>query len=166
LQNTYLFTFAHLCIHFFTILEGLLLEETFSLVELNQVAGTVWQGIKHGKSRVIALHGKMGAGKTTFTTALIKIMGSPDAGSSPTFSIINQYRDALGNPIYHMDWYRLDDEEEILQTGAEEVMYSGSWCIVEWSEKAPALLPENTIHIFLSHQTDGRRTLKIIGPTD
>jgi tRNA threonylcarbamoyladenosine biosynthesis protein TsaE len=142
------------------------LEQKFGLADLDDIAEKIWQTINHGQSRVIALHGEMGAGKTTFTTALIKIMGSTDAGSSPTFSIINQYRDGLGNPIYHMDWYRLDDVEEILQTGAEEVMYSGSWCIVEWSEKAPSLLPENTIHIFLSLDPDGLRTLKLFAPTD
>jgi tRNA threonylcarbamoyladenosine biosynthesis protein TsaE len=165
-KTYHLFTFVLLFTCFFNKLRGFPLENTFSLRELGIVAEKAWQIINHGNSRVIALHGEMGAGKTTFTASLLKAMGSPDAASSPTFSIINQYKDPIGTPIYHMDWYRLDDEEEILQTGAEDLLYSGNWCLVEWSEKAPGLLPENTIHIFLSLEPDNRRTLKLSAPAD
>jgi tRNA threonylcarbamoyladenosine biosynthesis protein TsaE len=136
------------------------MELLYSLLELPKVAGTVWELLKNEKSRTIALHGKMGAGKTTFVTALLKQMGSPDAGSSPTFSIINQYVDRDGHPVYHMDWYRLEGEEEIIQAGCEDVLYSGHWSLVEWSEKAPDLLPEDTRHIFLLWE--GLETRKLI----
>lgn len=135
------------------------MELIYSLLELPNVAETVWTILKNGKSRSVALHGEMGAGKTTFVNALLKKMGSPDAGSSPTFSIINQYVDSDGCPVYHMDWYRLKDEEEIIQAGCQDVLYSGHWTLVEWSEKAPDLLPGNTWHIYLSFTAMEKRKL-------
>jgi tRNA threonylcarbamoyladenosine biosynthesis protein TsaE len=140
------------------------MEKKYGIDELNDLAFLVWESLKNEESRVIALHGEMGAGKTTFSAALIKAMGSSDAGSSPTFSIINQYRNANGTPIFHMDWYRLDDEEEVMQAGGEDTLYSGHWCLVEWSEKAPALLPDNTIHISLALEPDGKRKLVLRKP--
>lgn len=140
------------------------MEKIFSIHEIGSLASEVWELLKHEETKVIALHGQMGAGKTTFTAALIKAMGSPDAGSSPTFSIINQYQDANGIPIYHMDWYRLDDAEEIILAGGEDTLYSGNWCVVEWPEKAPELLPENAIHITLTPESNDKRKLVVIIP--
>ena len=110
---------------------------------------------------VVAFYGQMGAGKTTFISALCKALNTTDAASSPTFSIINQYKTAAGQIIYHMDWYRLKDEEEALQAGVEDALYSGHLCLVEWPERAAALLPVDTLFINLELVDEGKRRLVI-----
>lgn len=114
-----------------------------------------------GKSKVIALHGEMGAGKTTLVNALCTAMGVKDTVGSPTFSIINEYRTADGNIIYHMDLYRLKGDEEAIAAGVEDALYSGNTCFVEWPEKIPRLLPENTVHCYLQTVGNNERNLKI-----
>jgi tRNA threonylcarbamoyladenosine biosynthesis protein TsaE len=100
-----------------------------------------------GQNKVIALHGEMGAGKTTFVHAICHALGVAEPVSSPTYSIINQYTSANGEIIYHIDLYRLRDEEEALQAGVEDCLYAGGWCFVEWPEKAPAIFPINTLQV-------------------
>lgn len=132
---------------------------TFTLDEINTVAAEILNHPALATPGVIALYGQMGAGKTTFTSALLRALGSHDVATSPTFSIINQYFDKAGKPVYHMDWYRLRDEEEALQAGVEDPMYSGNWCLVEWPEKAENLLPEHTIKIQLTANENGSRSM-------
>jgi tRNA threonylcarbamoyladenosine biosynthesis protein TsaE len=146
-------------IHQNTFLSCTAMQTIFHLSEIPKAADTLLAYAKEQSSRVIALNGQMGAGKTTFTAAFLKALGSKDIANSPTFSIINQYRDSTGKPVYHMDWYRLRDEEEALQAGVEDCLYSGYWCLVEWPEKAERLLPENTIIVHLTTNEDGSRTL-------
>lgn len=100
-----------------------------------------------GTHSTIAFHGHMGAGKTTFITALCKALGVEETTNSPTYSIINQYKTAGGKIIYHMDWYRLRDEEEATNAGVEEALYRGNLCLVEWPDRAAALLPADTLHV-------------------
>ena len=91
----------------------------------------------------------MGAGKTTFIHALCDVKGVKDVVGSPTFSIINEYvfdENGQMKKIFHIDLYRLKDEEEAFQTGVEDCLYSEHICFVEWPEKAPHILPEDTIH--------------------
>jgi len=107
---------------------------------------------------VLAFHGEMGAGKTTFIHALCGVMGVKGAVSSPTFSIINQYTAAAGDTIYHMDLYRLKDANEAVNAGVEDCLYSQSICLVEWPEKAPGIFPDDTLHItIISTGTDTRK---------
>lgn len=110
--------------------------------------------------KVFALNGEMGAGKTTFIHALCEVMQVRDNISSPTFSIINQYNTADGKLIYHMDLYRIKDENEAVQAGVEDCLYSGNTCFVEWPDKAPGLFPEETLHIVISSAGDNTRKLK------
>ena len=103
--------------------------------------------------KVLALHGELGAGKTTFTAALCRYLDVRETPDSPTFSLINQYtfddKEGQEQIIYHTDWYRLRDEEEARMAGIEDMLAEDyAWCIVEWSENAPALLPENTLHLY------------------
>ena len=111
------------------------------------------------KWKVIALHGDMGAGKTTLVAALCQALGSDDLTGSPTFSIINQYQTKSGKTIYHMDWYRLKDEEEAVAAGVEDALYSGNICLVEWPDRAPALLPDDTLHLQINTIDEDTRKL-------
>ena len=122
------------------------MNRTFTLDEIDTVANDFLQ--QTGGAHVIALHGQLGAGKTTFVRALCRAKGVGDAVSSPTYSIINEYQGREGK-IYHIDLYRLQDEQEVMQAGVEECLYSGELCLVEWPERAEALFPAETVHVFV-----------------
>ncbi|HET6991292.1 MAG TPA: tRNA (adenosine(37)-N6)-threonylcarbamoyltransferase complex ATPase subunit type 1 TsaE, partial [Bacteroidia bacterium] len=96
------------------------------------------------EKRIFAFHGELGAGKTTFIKALCVELGVKDTMSSPSFSLVNEYHDGKENPVYHFDLYRLKSPEEALDIGMEEYLYSGNYCFVEWPERAPEILPEET----------------------
>lgn len=136
----------------------------FKLADLPAVAASFWK--EYGAHKVFAFHAEMGVGKTTFIHALCDALGVKDAVGSPTFSIINEYNGNLdGKPVtvYHMDLYRLRDEEEAARAGVEDALYSGDICLVEWPEKAPALFPPDTIHVYLKLLETGERKLQING---
>lgn len=111
--------------------------------------------------KVIAFHGEMGAGKTTFIHSLCRILGVQNSVSSPTFSIINEYLSADGSILFHMDLYRLKDESEGIDAGVEDCMYSGNMCLVEWPEKAPGLFPAETLHCYFNTVGGNQRKLQI-----
>ena len=106
----------------------------------------------------------MGTGKTTFVHALCDVLGVTDAVGSPTFSIINQYQLADGRTLYHLDLYRINDEEEAIQAGIEEVLYSGEYCMVEWPEKIPTLMPDNVLTVHLETVNELKRRITITIP--
>jgi tRNA threonylcarbamoyladenosine biosynthesis protein TsaE len=111
--------------------------------------------------RVFAFNGEMGAGKTTFIHALCEAAGIKDTISSPTFSIINQYGTESDATIYHMDLYRIKDENEAINAGVEDCLYSGNTCFVEWPEKAPGIFPDDTLHISIISIDVNTRKLQI-----
>ncbi len=128
------------------------------LDELDRAAKEFLKAI--GGHRLIALHGPMGAGKTTFTTALCRELGvREDAVGSPTFAIVNEYRSAAGESIYHFDFYRITKNEEALDIGLYDYLDSGSLCLMEWAENIEDLLPEETLVVHISVGEDGSRTL-------
>ncbi len=129
----------------------------FSLSDI-KVAATQLLEAAHGK-KVFAFKGEMGAGKTTFIHALCEVTGVKGTVSSPTFSIINQYVTAADKIVYHMDLYRLKDEQEALNAGVEDCLYSGNICLVEWPEKAPGIFPDDTLYITIT--TAGSNTRKV-----
>ena len=138
---------------------------TVSLDELNTFANSFWQLVKNAK--LFAFHGEMGAGKTTLITALCRQKGVKDVISSPTFSIINEYRFLENNierKIYHLDLYRLDSMEEIIQAGVEDCIYSGDICFIEWPERVPEFLSENTVHAYITIVGKTSRQVKIEMP--
>lgn len=138
------------------------MELTFTLDTIREAAASLLQ--MTGSAPVIALHGEMGAGKTTFIHALCDIKQVKDVVGSPTFSIINQYvytEEGREKKIFHIDLYRLKDEEEAIQAGVEDCLYSGHTCFVEWPERASGLLPEDTVHIQLTIVDAGTRKLTI-----
>lgn len=131
----------------------------FSLAEIDNAAR---QFLKLTAGRkVFAFHAAMGAGKTTFIHALSEALGTEDTVGSPTFSIINQYQIPGDECIYHIDLYRLKDEEEALQAGVEDCFYSGNYCFVEWPEKTPSLLPPGTVHVSVLPLNNETRKLTI-----
>jgi tRNA threonylcarbamoyladenosine biosynthesis protein TsaE len=101
---------------------------------------------EYGDKTIWAFFAPMGAGKTTLISQICKQLGVEDAVSSPTFAIMNQY-EANGKLIYHMDWYRLENEAEAIRTGVEAAMEEADLCFIEWPEKAPGLLTENCVQI-------------------
>lgn len=112
-----------------------------------------------GESRVIAFYGSMGAGKTTFITALCEALGVRDVVNSPTFTIVNEYRDGAGEPVYHFDFYRINRLSEALDIGLYEYFDSGALCLVEWPEMIEELLPEDVLKVQILVDDADTRTL-------
>ena len=109
---------------------------------------------------IIAFYAPMGAGKTTFTTAICRALGvREDAASSPSFSIVNEYRTAAGEPVFHFDFYRIEKLEEALDIGFYDYIDSGCLCIIEWPEKIEDLLPEETLIVRIEVLPDQSRVL-------
>lgn len=102
-----------------------------------------------GDDRIFAFDGPMGAGKTTLISEVCRQLGVKDDVGSPTFSIVNEYRDGEGNPIYHFDFYRIKDIEEAIEIGIDDYFYSGALCLIEWPERIEPLLPDETQTITL-----------------
>lgn len=110
--------------------------------------------------KLIAFYAPMGAGKTTFTTALCRALGvQADAVSSPTFAIVNEYRTADGDSIFHFDFYRLKGSAEALDIGFYDYIDSGCLCLMEWPENIEEIIPEETLRVTISVQADGSRRL-------
>ena len=129
------------------------------LEDLDRAARAFLEAI--GENTLIAFYAPMGAGKTTFTTALCKVLGvQEDAVSSPTFAIVNEYRAASGRPVYHFDFYRIEDPREALDIGLYDYLDSGELCLMEWPENIEGLLPEETLKVQISVQPDGSRELR------
>ena len=114
-----------------------------------------------GDRTVFAFNGKMGAGKTTFIKAICEVMGVKETVNSPTFSIVNEYEAADGRIIYHFDCYRITNTQEALDLGAEDYLYSGNLCFIEWSENMAPLLPDSLVNVDIEEQEDGKREIKM-----
>ena len=128
------------------------------LEDLDRAAGEFLKAI--GDNTLIAFYAPMGAGKTTFTTAVCKALGvQEDAISSPTFAIVNEYRGGKGQPLYHFDFYRIERPEEALDIGLYDYLDSGCLCLMEWPENIEGLLPEETLKVNIQVNADGSRTL-------
>ncbi len=120
-----------------------------------------------GDYTVYAFYGEMGAGKTTFINALCKELGvETDITSSPSFAIINEYRsDTTAELIYHFDCYRLENEAEAQDIGAEDYFDCGALCFIEWPERIEGLLPDDTVRVdIIVNPDDDSRTLKMTLP--
>ncbi len=113
-----------------------------------------------GDDTLFAFYGEMGVGKTTFITEVCRQLGASEDSGSPTFSIVNEYSDSAGNPIYHFDFYRLGSPQEALDIGAEDYFYSGNLCFMEWPERIGRVLPEETVKVSVNLLPDERRIIK------
>ncbi|MCB2410169.1 tRNA (adenosine(37)-N6)-threonylcarbamoyltransferase complex ATPase subunit type 1 TsaE [Hymenobacter lucidus] len=126
-----------------------------SLAELPAAATRLHAAVAASGRTIVEFEGEMGAGKTTLIKALCATMGVLDDVSSPTFALVNEYRDARDQPIYHFDFYRLDDPQEAVNIGALEYFDSGYLCLIEWPSRVAALLPPDRLLV----------TLTVTGPT-
>ncbi len=131
----------------------------FTLTDIDQAAIKFIDAIKQNK--VVAFHGEMGAGKTTFINAVCRLLQVKDMISSPTFSIINEYTTSNERVVFHIDLYRLKDEAEAIAAGVEECIQSNSYCFVEWPEKAIGIFPPDTLHCYLTSTGNNERKLLI-----
>ena len=127
-----------------------------SLADLPEVAKKIldWnQSVK-----IIALQGKMGAGKTTLIQSFCEVLDVEEVVNSPTFSLVNEYTRIEGDPVYHFDFYRINKLEEVFDIGYEEYFYSDQYCFIEWPEMVKELLPENYILVEITVDEQERRT--------
>lgn len=111
--------------------------------------------------RIFAFYGSMGAGKTTFIKAVCETLGSSDIISSPTFTLVNEYRSDKGEPLYHIDFYRIKKYDEVYDFGIEEYLTSGSYCFMEWPELVEDILPPETVKVKITAGEDETRTLEL-----
>jgi tRNA threonylcarbamoyladenosine biosynthesis protein TsaE len=134
------------------------MELIVTLGDIHDKAREFWQVVNGRK--VMAFYGQMGTGKTTFIHAMCKEKKVSSTISSPTFSIINEYL-YPGGSIFHIDLYRLQDEDEAIRAGVEDCLFSGNVCLVEWPERAPRILPETTVHVFIDWIDAETRRLRL-----
>jgi len=135
------------------------MELLFTLEEIHTAAQKLLASA--GMHKVFAFDGEMGAGKTTFIHALCKELEVVDVVSSPTFSIINQYKTKSGEMIFHLDLYRLKNTEEAVNAGVEDCLFSDNICLVEWPDKAPGIFPHDTLRITITILDTNRRKMQI-----
>ncbi len=128
----------------------------FGLDTINDVANLL---LKRFNSKTILFYGDMGVGKTTLISALLKALGGKVKATSPTFSIVNEYK-VKDDIVYHFDFYRIEDVEEALDIGIEDYLYSGYWNFVEWPDRISDFLPNEADILHLKRNKDGSRTLK------
>lgn len=133
-------------------------EREFTIDELPEVAKEFIDSV--GDERIFLFEGDMGAGKTTFIAEVCRQLGADDDFGSPTFSLINEYKDREGNPIYHFDFYRISSPNEIFDIGIEDYFYSGSLCFVEWPERLGSYEPEDARIVTLTEKEDGKRIIR------
>ena len=127
---------------------------------INDIDNVAKQLLDNVSAKTLLFYGDMGVGKTTLIKAIVKALGSQDIVTSPTFAIINQYQ-SQEDPIYHFDFYRINDIEEAYNFGIEDYLYSNYWCIIEWPERIQDILPKYADRIDLVLNPDNSRTLKL-----
>ena len=112
--------------------------------------------------KIWCFDGDMGVGKTTLIKEICKLLGVSDSMSSPTFSIVNEYRDSNDQPIYHFDFYRIKNEQEALDIGVEEYFYSDDLCLIEWPELIDSLIPEQHLKINIKLVENNQREIAAV----
>ena len=132
-----------------------------TLAALPAAAAQVRAAIAESGATVVVFEGEMGAGKTTLIRALAATLGVADDVSSPTFSLVNEYRDARNQPVYHFDFYRIESVDEAVRMGASEYFDSGYLCLVEWPARVAALLPTPHLEVAICVTDAEAREIKL-----
>jgi tRNA threonylcarbamoyladenosine biosynthesis protein TsaE len=118
--------------------------------------------LKHtGDSKIFAFYGSMGAGKTTIIKAICEVLGAIDIVSSPTFTLVNEYRTSKGETLYHIDFYRIKKQEEVFDFGIEEYLSGDSYCFMEWPELIEEILPPERVSVRITVDDNEQRTLLV-----
>jgi len=127
---------------------------------LNEIDGAAKEFLKIVKdNKVFAFSGELGAGKTTFISAVCKELKVPETVTSPTYSIIQEYKTVGDKIIYHIDLYRIKSGQEAMEAGIEDCLNSNEICLVEWPEKAMEIFPADTVFINLEIVSESKRKL-------
>ncbi len=135
---------------------------TLKIKSLDSIQETAEQFIELiGENRIFAFNGNMGAGKTTFIKAICEELGVKENVNSPTFAIVNEYEAADKKIIYHFDCYRINKIQEALDLGAEEYLYSGNLCFIEWAENIASLLPDSMVNVNIEEDEYGERNVTL-----
>lgn len=132
---------------------------TYKINGLEEIPAVAKEILDQLQYKLICFEGEMGAGKTTFIKEFVRMLGTEDEISSPTFSIVNEYDTDKGK-VYHFDFYRLNDEEEALDFGIEDYFYSNAYCLMEWPSRIENLIPEEH-HVLTIENIDGVRHLTL-----
>lgn len=133
------------------------MKRIFDIKSIDEVA---YDLVKNAQTKTILFYGDMGVGKTTLIKALVKVLGGTGEVSSPTFSIVNEYQ-VTDDIVYHFDFYRIDDVNEVLDIGIEDYLYSGHWVFIEWPDKIEGILPDEADISYIKINKDGSRTIEM-----
>jgi len=136
--------------------------ETFHIKTIDELVPVI-QHIKNlcASNSIFRIDGEMGAGKTTLISKVCIALEINDKPSSPTYSIVNSYLSDRFGEINHFDFYRIEDENEALESGLDEPFYNGSICFIEWAEKVQNILPEEMVNINIELLENNHRKITI-----
>jgi len=130
-----------------------------SLSQLPEVAAQITEF--KGNLNIITFKGELGAGKTTLIKSICQCLGVTDNVTSPTYAIINEYLTNAGKPVYHFDFYRINNQLEALDIGVDEYFHSGDMCLIEWPLIVQSLLPENYASVTIEITDIGTRIFHV-----
>lgn len=131
-----------------------------SITDIPTAASQLLEAI--GDRTIVALRGGMGAGKTTLTSEMMRILKMDDEASSPTFAIVNEYHSSeTGQTVYHFDFYRIESPAEAFDIGIEDYWESGNLCLMEWAENIADILPEDTLFVDIEELPDSSRLITV-----
>jgi tRNA threonylcarbamoyladenosine biosynthesis protein TsaE len=134
------------------------MNKNYSLENLAEIASLI---IATAKNKTVLFYGEMGVGKTTLIKEICKQLEVIDTISSPTFSLVNEYKTSKNISIYHFDFYRITNQEEALDMGIEEYLYNNDWCLIEWPQNVENLLPLESVEIHLTALENGQRNVQL-----
>ena len=124
------------------------------------IASAAKRMIEEAKGRrIFAFYGAMGAGKTTLIKAICKYLGATDLVSSPTFTLVNEYKTCKGESLYHIDFYRIKKHDEVFDFGIEEYLTAGNYCFMEWPELVEDILPAEIVRVRITVGKNDERTV-------
>ncbi|SFW61658.1 tRNA threonylcarbamoyladenosine biosynthesis protein TsaE [Sinomicrobium oceani] len=131
---------------------------SYTLEEIDEAARRL---LDEAPGKILLFYGDMGVGKTTLIKSLAHHLGVKDVTGSPTFGLVNEYEGAGGARIYHFDFYRINNEEEVLDIGFEDYLHTGTWIFIEWPGKIEGLIPDDAVAVRLTTNADGSRQLSV-----